>query len=176
MFRKLSNLHEPWASANLKTLETSLVPINHEKHEQVDTMFYLSYTQQLIHHTSLHSLRLCSQVLFKAIKNIMLPHVKSGVKFLKVSQKNICLHSWAEKWRHFVQMFVLVFFKFWFFFLFHSPMFPRHSTSLCWFQGIFIFAISLSCSTMFWFGGKSAIQIWSMIYIIVLITCMEGRS
>ena len=97
MFRKLSNLHEPWASANLKTLETSLVPINHEKHEQVDTMFYLSYTQQLIHHTSLHSLRLCSQVLFKAIKNVMLPHVKSSVKFLKVSQKNICLHSWTEK-------------------------------------------------------------------------------
>ena len=124
MFRKLSNLHEPWASANLKTLETSLVPINHEKHEQVDTMFYLSYTQQLIHHTSLHSLRLCSQVLFKAFKNIMLPHVKSGVKFLKVSQKNICLHSWAEKWRHFVQMFVLVFFKFWFFFSFIRPCFP----------------------------------------------------
>ena len=98
MFRKLSNLHEPWASANLKTLETSLVPINHEKHEQVDTMFYLSYTQQLFHHTSLHSLRLCSQVLFKAIKNVMLPHVKSSVKFLKVSQKNICLHSWTEKW------------------------------------------------------------------------------
>ena len=93
MFRKLSNLHEPWASANLKTLETSLVPINHEKHEQVDTMFYLSYTQQLIHHTSLHSLRLCSQVLFEAIKNIMLPHVKSGVKFLKVSQKNIYIHE-----------------------------------------------------------------------------------
>ena len=98
MFRKLSNLHEPWASANLKTLETSIVPINHEKHEQVDTMFYLSYTQQLFHHTSLHSLRLCSQVLFKAIKNVMLPHVKSSVKFLKVSQKNICLHSWTEKW------------------------------------------------------------------------------
>ena len=98
MFRKLSNLHEPWASANLKTLETSLVPINHEKHEQVDTMFYLSYTQQLFHHTSLHSLRLSSQVLFKAIKNVMLLHVKSSVKFLKVSQKNICLQSLTEKW------------------------------------------------------------------------------
>ena len=97
MFRKLSNLHEPWASANLKTLETSLVPINHEKHEQVDTMFYLSYTQQLFHHTSLHSLRLSSQVLFKAIKNVMLLHVKSSVKFLKVSQKNICLQSLTEK-------------------------------------------------------------------------------
>ena len=98
MFRKLSNLHEPWASANLKTLETSLVPINHEKHEEVDTMFYLSYTQQLFHHTSLHSLRLSSQVLFKAIKNVMLLHVKSSVKFLKVSQKNICLQSLTEKW------------------------------------------------------------------------------
>ena len=175
MFRKLSNLHEPWASTNLKALETSLVPINHEKHEQVDTMFYLSYTQQLFHHTSLHSLRLCSQVLFKAIKNIMLPHVKSGVKFLKVSQKNICLHSWAEKWRHFVQMFVLVFFKFWFFFSLsfaHVSQTFNHSVLI---SRYFYFCIT-SCLTMFWFGGKSAIQIWSMIYIIVLITCVEGRS
>ena len=98
MFRKLLNLHAPWASANLKTLETSLMPITHEKHEEVDTMFYLSYTQQLFHHTSLHSLRLSSQVLFKAIKNVMLLHVKSSVKFLKVSQKNICSQSLTEKW------------------------------------------------------------------------------
>ena len=101
MFRKLSNLHAPWASANLKTLETSLVPINHEKHEQVDTMFYLSYTQQLFHHTSLHSLRLSSQVLFKAIKNVMLLHVKSSVKFLKVSQKKYMLTiiNWKVKFQ-----------------------------------------------------------------------------
>ena len=44
------------------------------------------------------------------------------------------------------------------------------------FNVFLFFAFSLSCSTMFWFGGKSAIQIWSMIYIIVLITCVEGRS
>ena len=31
---------------NLRTFKTSLVPINHEMHEQVHTIFYLLYSQQ----------------------------------------------------------------------------------------------------------------------------------
>ena len=43
---KVLKLHSPTARAILRTFKTSLVPINHEMHEQVHTIFYLLYSQQ----------------------------------------------------------------------------------------------------------------------------------
>ena len=56
---------------NLRTFKTSLVPINHEMHEQVHTIFYLLYSQQNYSRATLYALRTG----------------KSSVKFLKGFEK-----------------------------------------------------------------------------------------
>ena len=67
---------------NLRTFKTSRVTINHEMHEQVNTIFYLLYSQQnysnvllctsYVLHKTLQWFPICSRVLFEPIRNIML--------------------------------------------------------------------------------------------------------
>ena len=75
--------------------------INHKIHEQVHTMFYLSYTQQTCSTTLV-----CTSYVFARIFYLNWSkkkcyhksnHAWSFWKFLS-SQKNINLHSWTENW------------------------------------------------------------------------------
>ena len=73
---------------NLRTFKTSLVPINHEMHEQVHTIFYLLYTPQnysitllcapYVLQKTLQWVPKCSHVLFEPIKNVMLWQVNQA--------------------------------------------------------------------------------------------------
>ena len=50
---KVLKLHSPTARAILRTFKTSLVPINHEMHEQVHT---ISYTYDMSPHFKSHGI------------------------------------------------------------------------------------------------------------------------
>ena len=104
---------------------------------------------------------------------LLVPNIFGGVfnygevKRTLVSQLLGCLRIYCSsnsleifsRTRHFVEMFVLVFFKFCFFFSLIRPCLPDIQPVCADFKVFLFFAFSLSCSTMFWFGGKSAIQI-----------------
>ena len=90
-----------WEFSNLRTFKTSRVTINHEMHEQVDTIFYLLYSQQnysnallctrYVLHKTFQWFPICSHVLFETIRNIMLwrniNFLKDFEKIQKVSRK-----------------------------------------------------------------------------------------
>ena len=68
-----------------------------------------------------------------------------------VTQRNI-----FGRTLHFVELFALVFLKFRVYFSLIRPCLPDIQPVCIAFKGFF-FAFSLSCSAIFWFGGKSAI-------------------
>ena len=79
---KVLKLARAGGDCNLRTFKTSRVTINHEMHEQLDTIFYLLYSKQnysnallctrYVLHKTFQWFPICSHVLFETIRNIML--------------------------------------------------------------------------------------------------------
>ena len=94
---KVLKIAQAVGECNLRTFKTSRVTINHEMHEQDDTIFYLLYCQQnysnallctrYVLHKALQWFPICSHVLFEPIRNIMLSQ-GNQMKFLKDFEKN----------------------------------------------------------------------------------------
>ena len=77
---------------------------------------------------------------------------------------------------HFVEFFALVLFQFWVYFSLTHPCLPAIQPVCVAFKAFFYFCIFFKLLDYVLVGEKSAIQIWSMIYIIiVLITFVEVR-
>ena len=77
---------------------------------------------------------------------------------------------------HFVEFFALVLFQFWVYFSLTRPCLPAIQPVCVAFKAFFYFCIFFKLLDYVLVGEKSAIQIWSMIYIIiVLITFVEVR-
>ena len=77
---------------------------------------------------------------------------------------------------HFVEFFALVLFQFWVYFSLTRPCLPAIQPVCVAFKAFFYFCIFFKLLDYVLVGEKSAIQIWSMIYIIiVLIAFVEVR-
>ena len=143
--------------------------------------------------SSCFSKEVCSLQRFSLCYRCCLRHVASCTSHLFWGfrlwrgKKDICLVALEDiasitqrdifgRTLHFVEFFALLLFKFWVYFSLTRPCLPAIQPVCVAFKAFFYFCIFFKLLDYVLVGEKSAIQIWSMIYIIiVLITFVEVR-